>query len=161
MSKSILFLVVCVAVLVSAIPMVAHHGSAGYDIAHPMTLTGTLRIVELVNPHSFIYFDVTTSSGSVESWALEGNPPRLLEARSGLTKNNLKPGTKLTVIGFPQREAYPNGNGTFNSLDQALSYSPRAVDALKSRHVLQVGEIRLESGEVRGFGMGPNFRDQR
>lgn len=161
MSKSTLLLAVCVAVLVTAIPLMAHHGSAGYDIGHPMTLTGTLRSVELVNPHSFIYIDVTASSGAVESWALEGSPPRVLEVSSGLTKDNLKPGMKITVIGFPPREVFPNGNGSFRSLDQALAYSPRALDALKTRHVLQAGEIRLESGEVHGFGMGPNFSGRR
>jgi len=153
MRKSTLRLAACVAVLGTAIPLLSHHGSGGYDIGHPMTLTGTLRSVELMNPHSFLYIDVTTSNGAVEGWALEGYPPRVLEARSGLTKDNLKPGIKITVIGFPPR--------VVSNLDQALAYSERASDALKTRHVLQAGEIRLESGEVHGYGMGPNFSGWR
>jgi len=148
------------AILLAGMPLLAHHGSAGYDTHNPMTITGTIRAVELVNPHSFIFVDVPGTNGTVEQWAFEGFPPRVLE-RGRLTKDNLRPGTTITVIGFPPRTGYPDGHfGTFSSLEQALAYSPNAIDRLKTNHVLQVGDIRLSNGEVHNYGMGPAFSSQ-
>jgi hypothetical protein len=127
--------------------LAAHHGSAGYDMQRPVTITGTVRSIEWKNPHSFIYLDVTTEKDAIETWALEGSPPRVLEAMTGWTKDNFKPGTSITVIGFVPR------NPTI--LENALSYSPDAIGYLKTKHVLQAGDIRLASGEVKRFGMGP------
>jgi hypothetical protein len=161
MRKSIGILTICSGLLLAGVPLVAHHGSGGYDTRNPVTITGTIRAVELINPHSFIFVDAAGKSGAIEQWALEGFPPRVLE-RSGLTKDNLKPGTTIAVIGFPPRDAYPDGHiGTFSSLEQALAYSPNAIDRLKTHHVLQVGDIRLSNGEVHGYGMGPVFPSQR
>jgi len=87
------------AVLITALPLLSHHGSFGYDSANPVTLSGTVRSVEWTNPHSFIYLDVTTAAGKVETWALEGTPPHALAAMTGWTKDTFKVGTKITVTG--------------------------------------------------------------
>src|ERR1700722_18658394 len=80
------------AILITALPLLAHHGSAGYDTRNPVTLTGTIRNIEWMNPHCFIYLDVTRDNGIVETWALEGTPPNALERFTGWTKDTFKPG---------------------------------------------------------------------
>jgi hypothetical protein len=141
----------------ASVTILAHHGSAGYDFGKRMTLTGVITKIEWVNPHSFIYIDVKDGEGRRENWAIEGNPPNVL-LRSGWTKEMLRLGAEVTVIGFSAREHYPESRvGTFKHLDQALAYSPDAVAHLKSKRILQAGELRL-SGQNRPFGMGPSFR---
>jgi hypothetical protein len=49
MRKTIGLLGICPGLL-AVVPLFAHHGSAGYDTRSPMTITGTIRGVELVNP---------------------------------------------------------------------------------------------------------------
>ena len=132
----------------------AHHGTAGYDRAKIVTLTGVITRVELGNPHSMIYIDVSDHKGHVENWALEGSPPAVLFA-TGWTKEAFKVGLEVSVIGYLPRTQYPCC-GSFKSLDQALAYSPGALEHLQTAHILQVGELRL-SGHTLRYGMGPSF----
>ena len=146
------------AVALAVVPLQAHHGTgAGYDMSKPITVTGTIHHVEWTNPHCFIYIDVANEKGAVESWALEGGPPNQLTRQIGWTKDTLKAGMKVTAVGFAPRDRYPAGVGTWKSLADALAYSAEAVDRLKTKHVLQVGELRLAGGPAQRYGMGPAF----
>ena len=44
---------------------VAHHGGAEYDLGKTVEFKGKLTRVDLINPHSWIYFDVTESDRKV------------------------------------------------------------------------------------------------
>ena len=48
-----------VAFMVSTVPAFAHHGGGTFDLTRSVTYMGKLTRVELVNPHSWLYFDVT------------------------------------------------------------------------------------------------------
>lgn len=133
--------------LLTAVVALGHHGSAGYDLNTRITLTGVITAVELVNPHAFVYIDVKNDKGTVEHWALEGNPPNLL-TRLDIVKD-LKPGVVISVTGFPQRN-----DGDQSHLEKALAYSPRALDSLKTAHVLQVGDMKMPGGKTVRYGMG-------
>ena len=41
----------------------AHHGGGTFDGSKEIVLTGKLTRLDLVNPHSWIYFDVTDKDG--------------------------------------------------------------------------------------------------
>ena len=67
----------------------AHHSFAGeFDNSTSVNVRGTVTRVEMVNPHSFIYVDVTTARG-VERWALEGSGTAQI-ARRGLDLQTIK-----------------------------------------------------------------------
>ncbi len=88
----------------AAIPVIAHHSIAGqYDTTKPITLMGTVRKIEWMNPHIYFYLDVKDSSGKVANWAIEGGSPSGLY-RSGWTKNSLKLGDEVTVEGLLARD---------------------------------------------------------
>jgi hypothetical protein len=85
--------------LATAAPVMAHHSfTAEYDATKPISLTGTVTKVELMNPHARFYLDVKDASGTVTSWELElGSPNGLM--RLGWTRHSLKPGDVVSVEG--------------------------------------------------------------
>jgi hypothetical protein len=58
------------------------------------------------NPHCGILFDVTDDKGNIEHWGAElGNPHAL--SMSGLSKDILKAGDKITISGHPAKSGAP------------------------------------------------------
>lgn len=101
MLNRLLFLTVAVA---ASLPLLAHHSfAAEYDAAQPITLKGTVNHVDWVNPHSWVYVDVTAADGKVTTWKCETAPPNGL-FRQGWTKNSLKPGETISVEGFRAKD---------------------------------------------------------
>lgn len=87
----------------------AHHAfAAEYDADKPINLEGVVQRVRFVNPHSWLYLDVTGSDGTVTTWGLEFGSPNAL-ANAGLSKEDVKPGVKLKVEGFRGKSANPVG----------------------------------------------------
>ena len=67
----------------------AHHSfAAAYDENAPLNMEGVVTKVELTNPHSWLWVDVTSEDGTVTNWGFEGGPPVNL-FRHGLTRDTL------------------------------------------------------------------------
>jgi len=78
----------------------AHHAfSAEFDANQPIELTGVVTKLELVNPHSWLYFDVKQADGTSENWGFEFGAPFSLKQK-GLTKASLPIGTEVTLKGY-------------------------------------------------------------
>src|SRR5262245_27853052 len=52
-------------------PASAHHGAGRYDPSKRVTLEGKLTRLDFVNPHSYVYFDVTGPDGKVVAMKCE------------------------------------------------------------------------------------------
>ena len=109
--------VVCIAALLAAVPVVAHHSfAAEYDADKPIKFTGTVTKIEWTNPHCWFYVDVKNeATGKTENWALElGNPNALL--RLGWTRNTLKQGDAVIVEGSRARDGSQHANARVMTL---------------------------------------------
>ena len=92
------------------IPLAAHHSfAAEYDGTKPITLKGKVNRMEWVNPHSWVYVDVTDATGKVTTWSCETAPPNGLY-RQGWRKTSLKAGDDVTIEGFLAKDGTPTMN---------------------------------------------------
>jgi hypothetical protein len=90
-------------VLLSSAEIRAHHSfAAEYDREQPITVTGTVTLLEWTNPHARLYVDAVDESGETVHWDLELGPPNGL-MRLGWRRDSLLPGTEVTVEGFRSR----------------------------------------------------------
>jgi hypothetical protein len=87
----------------------AHHGShVSYDTEKSVVLKGTVTEFAWSNPHTQIYFDVKNDKGEAVNWGAEtANPANL--AKSGWTRNSLKPGDEITATMWPSKAGTPRG----------------------------------------------------
>jgi hypothetical protein len=99
MIRSAAFIVVF---MVSAVPAIAHHGGGTFDLSKSVTYMGKLTRVELVNPHSWLYFDVTDEKGAVSHHRCEMRSVHVLR-RSGWTQELFPVGQRITVEAAPDK----------------------------------------------------------
>ena len=78
------------AAALSAAPLMAHHGDAGRYQDEVTTVTGTVVVLQLVNPHSSIIFEVEDDEGNVVRWQAEVGSPRQLAANFGWDRNTCR-----------------------------------------------------------------------
>ena len=95
-----LCLAVCMFLLCG--PALAHHGSAAYDNANPITLSGTVKEFHFIQPHPLIALEVKDDKGGVVEWSVEMTAPNHL-VRYGWSGKKLKPGDEITVTGNPAK----------------------------------------------------------
>lgn len=86
----------------------AHHGtSSQFDQTKSMDITGVVTKLRFVNPHSYVYFDVTNDDGTVDNWRCEMRAATVLK-RSGWSAEMFEPGTVIHIEGVPARRE-PHG----------------------------------------------------
>jgi NADPH:quinone reductase-like Zn-dependent oxidoreductase len=69
-----------------------------YDGSRRVTIEGTVAQFQLINPHPFLFIDVTDAKGQVQQWRLEMDNRFELVA-IGVTATTFKPGDKVVVTG--------------------------------------------------------------
>jgi hypothetical protein len=89
-------------VLVPA-PISAHHGSSNYDMAKSVSVKGIITQFAFINPHSAIHLEAKDDKGNVAQWLVEADSPNNL-ARTGWTRDSLKPGDQVTIVGNPLKD---------------------------------------------------------
>ena len=107
-SRLVLFIALAVGLLGFCAPLVAHHGSQGYDFTKRITLKGTVSRFVWANPHCQIYLDSKDGNGKVTNWGVELNNPGNL-VRLGWTHVALKEGDEVTLAFNPGKDEKPVG----------------------------------------------------
>src|SRR6478672_7669573 len=92
--RSALVLVVF-AMLISGAPLAAHHSTAMYNMATPVTVTGVVKRFEWTNPHAFVFLDVKDASGQTVEWEVEMMSLNHLRGY-GWVRDTVKPGDTIS-----------------------------------------------------------------
>jgi hypothetical protein len=105
-----------IGLLASSAPAFAHHSfAAEFDAKKPVTLTGTVVRLEWTNPHAHFYISVKDQGGAATVWEFELASPNGL-MRHGWSRNSLKPGDVVTVMGYLAKDGSKLANARSVSL---------------------------------------------
>src|SRR5947208_10040520 len=108
---SIVIAVVGGLLMALAVPVVEHHAfSAEYDSTKPITLRGTVKKMEWINPHSWMTLEVKAADGKVELWEVETGAPNSM-FRRGFNRDSLPVGTELVIHGYQAKDGKNRDNG--------------------------------------------------
>jgi len=80
----------------------AHHGAGTFDRDSSVDYQGTVTGLDFVNPHSWVYFDVTNAAGEVEHHRCEMRAATVLK-RSGWSPEMFVPGSAVRIEGRGDR----------------------------------------------------------
>ena len=103
-----LLLAATAAFAVNATDAFAHHSYSMFDRSKTDTLTGVVKSLDIINPHSWLDVVVTDGQGGQVDYALEMGGPGQIE-RQGWSHDTLQPGDKITVRLHPLRDGSHGG----------------------------------------------------
>jgi hypothetical protein len=125
----------------------AHHGTGLFEVGEDVTWNGVLTEMELVNPHSYMHFEITGADGQPFAMRCEMRAAMLIR-RSGWELDMFVPGSTVEIKGHPHRtdphacylESFTLGDAAeLGRNDQLSSAEPVAVPTDRP--------LRLASGE--------------
>ena len=92
-----------------AAPALAHHSFAMFDAEKTVTMQGTVKEFEWVNPHSWLRIMVQDEkTGQLAQWALELSSPARLK-RMGMSQDSVKAGDTVSVTFHPLKDGGRGG----------------------------------------------------
>lgn len=80
----------------------AHHGIANFDLNTDIELAGIVTSVDFMNPHSWLYLDVTADDGTATPWRCELRGATVLR-RSGWSEDMFPADLEIRITGSPDR----------------------------------------------------------
>jgi hypothetical protein len=107
-NKRLNIFLMAVGCLAVSVPLLAHHGAAGYDMDKELVMKGTVTEWLWANPHCFLKYDSKDDAGNLSHWAVEVSNPTDMTKR-GWSRQSLKPGDEVTVTVRPAKNGAPIG----------------------------------------------------
>ncbi len=113
-----------VVVLAASFTAMAHHSvSAEFDTPTRITVTGTVKKIDWMNPHIYTHVEVKGADGKVIVYKVEGGAPNAL-FRRGIRPEQLPAGTIVTCTNCSRSKSATsmnvNGSLTLQDGKQAL-----------------------------------------
>ena len=98
---------IAIAILLAVGAASAHHSTAMYDMASPVTVKGTVKRFEWTNPHAFIFIDVKDVKGNVVEWEIELMSLNHLRSY-GWMRDTVKSGDEISCTGGRAKSGAPS-----------------------------------------------------
>jgi hypothetical protein len=89
-------------------PALAHHSFSMFDAEKTVTLEGTVKELEFVNPHAWLYVVANDANGRAVEWSIEMGGAGAL-TRTGWKPDTVKPGDKISVDIHPLKDGSRGG----------------------------------------------------
>ena len=86
----------------------AHHSFAMFDMSKTVSYKGKIKELQWTNPHVWVELTVDEKDGPV-TYAFEGAAIAVLK-RVGWTRDSVKAGDVVTVVGHPYKNGKPGGS---------------------------------------------------
>lgn len=112
--------IVLLAALAMPLAALAHHSFAMFDMTKSVNYKGRVKEVQWTNPHVWVELEVT-ANGKTTVLSFEGAAISVLK-RVGWTKDTVKAGDEVTVVGHPFKDGRPGG-----SIDHLLLADGRKI----------------------------------
>jgi hypothetical protein len=85
----------------------AHHSTAMYDMAKPVTVKGIVKRFEWTNPHAFIFLEVKDEKTESVEWEIELMSLNHLRSY-GWMRTTVKPGDVIACTGGAAKSGAPS-----------------------------------------------------
>jgi hypothetical protein len=85
----------------------AHHSAAMFDFGKPVTKSGTVKEIRVINPHTHMILAITDAKGT-RNWDFEGHSASNF-FRAGFTRGSVKAGDKISITFAPLRNGQDGG----------------------------------------------------
>ena len=116
--------------LIGSVEIYAHHSDeATYRVTATTQIEGSVSQIQIRNPHSWIFIDVTDDKGQAKRWGAEWRGATQL-AKDGVNTNTLKVGERVLIKGSPARN--PNDNRvllkTITRVSDGMTWGDRVAE---------------------------------
>ncbi len=98
---------IAAAALVVSATAAAHHSAAIFDFRAPVTKTGTVKEIRVINPHTHLLMNITDGKGT-RDWNFEGHSASNFY-RAGYIRGSVKAGDKIQITYAPMRDGADGG----------------------------------------------------
>jgi hypothetical protein len=107
MDRKVAVGLVAIGILLTVPALWAHHGLAAFDTTHTVKMEGTVTEFQWINPHAYIFADLTDDKDKVANWKLEMGSLGMLKRFGGWTPDTVKRGDHVKVQGFRAKDGSP------------------------------------------------------
>jgi len=87
-----------------AVPAVAHHSFAIYDMTQNIEFDGVVETLKMRNPHMAMTLTVTNPDGTKKTINFVEGAPANMIVRMGLNPADVAPGKPIKAIGAPRKD---------------------------------------------------------
>ena len=106
MRSRLIIPVLTLGLLAVTLPLEAHHSTAMYNMANPVTVTGVVKRFEWTNPHAHIFLEVTDEQGKKVEWDIEMMSLNHLKSY-GWSHSTVMPGDTISCTGGAAKSGLP------------------------------------------------------
>lgn len=107
MNRQILGIAAMLSAAAMIAPVAAHHSAAIFDFRKPVTMSGAVKAIKVVNPHTHILITLTDAKGT-RDWDFEGHSASNFY-RAGYLRDSVKVGDKISITFAPMRDGKDGG----------------------------------------------------